>query len=152
MTRSIVRVLVIALAACSASRVGPQQGSETACRCTPDKPCWPAREDWLRFGASLHGKLEQPLSPIAACRSDFAAEACAAVIRNIKNPFYLQDQSGGTQSAGWLGAWDAATSAYAVVSDDAADIQAALNFARQHRLRLVVSGTGHDYHGRSTAQ
>ena len=151
MTRSIVRVLVIALAACSASRVGPQQGSETACRCTPDKPCWPAREDWLRFGASLHGKLEQPLSPIAACRSDFAAEACAAVIRNIINPFYLQDQSGGTQSAGWLGAWDAATSAYAVVAEDAADIQAAVNFARQHRLRLVVKGTGHDYLGRSNA-
>src|SRR5262249_49542708 len=50
-----------------------------------------------------------------------------------------------------LGAWDAATSAYAVVGEDAADIQAAVDFARRHRLRLVVKGTGHDYLGRSNA-
>ncbi len=83
---------------------------------------------------SLHGKLEQP-----------------QLIRNSKNPFYLQDQPGGTQSTGWLGAWDAASSAYAVAAEDAADIVAAVNFARQHKLRLVIKGTGHDYLGRSNA-
>src|SRR5216684_3162426 len=104
------------------------------CRCTPDKPCWPAPAEWERLGASLHGKLEQPRPPLAS-----------------KNPFYLQDQPGGTQSTGWLGAWNTASSAYAVAAEDADDIVAAVNFARQHRLRLVIKATGHDYLGRSNA-
>ncbi len=79
------------------------------------------------------------------------AEPCAAAMRNSKNPFYLQDHPGGTQSAGWLGAWNAAASAYAVAAEDAADIVASVNFARQNRLRLVIKGTGHDYLGRSNA-
>jgi FAD/FMN-containing dehydrogenase len=103
------------------------------------------------LGAGLHGKLEQPQSPLAPCRSDAAGEACAAAIRDSKNPFYLEDQAGGTQSAGWLGAWNAASSAYAVAAEDAGDIVATVNFAREHRLRLVIKGTGHDYLGRSNA-
>jgi len=151
MARLAVCLVVVALAGCPASRIPPGQAAAPTCRCAPGKPCWPAPDDWQRFGASLHGKLEQPQSPIAPCRVDFAGEACASVVRNIKNPFWLQDQSGGTQSAGWLGAWEAATSAWAVVAEDAADIQAAVDFARQRRLRLVVKGTGHDYLGRSNA-
>jgi FAD/FMN-containing dehydrogenase len=52
---------------------------------------------------------------------------------------------------GWLGAWNAAPSAYAVVAESPDDIAAAVNFAREHRLRLVIKGTGHDYLGRSNA-
>lgn len=121
------------------------------CRCSPDTPCWPSPADWQRFGASLHGKLEQPRSPLAPCRVDAAGEACAAALRDSRNPFYLQDQPGGTQSTGWLGAWTAAPSAFAVVAKDAGDIAAAVSFAREHRLRLVIKGTGHDYLGRSSA-
>lgn len=85
------------------------------CRCSPATPCWPLPADWQRFGASLHGKLEQPRSPLAPCRVDAAGEACAAALRDSRNPFSLQDQPGGTQSTGWLGAWTAAASAFAVV-------------------------------------
>src|SRR5258706_12141328 len=80
------------------------------CRCGPSEPCWPSQADWRRFGAGLHGKLEVPESPFAPCRNDAAGEACAAAMRNAKNPYLLQDQSGVTQSAGWLGAWNAAPS------------------------------------------
>src|SRR5260370_36305469 len=83
--------------------------------------------------------------------SDAAGEACAAAIRNAKNPYYLQDQAGGTQSTGWRGTWTAAQSAYAVVAEDSADIQAAVDFARRNGLRLVIKGTGHDYLGRANA-
>jgi FAD/FMN-containing dehydrogenase len=72
-------------------------------------------------------------------------------MKSARNPFYLQDQPGGTESTGWLDAWTAATSAYAVVAEDAGDVMAAVSFARQHGLRLVVKGTGHDYLGRSSA-
>jgi FAD/FMN-containing dehydrogenase len=154
MTRTIATagILVASLAAgCTASRPAARTEAAAMCRCTPGKPCWPTQADWQRFGASLHGKLEQPLSPLAPCRSDAAGEACAAAIRNSKNPFYLQDQAGGTQSTGWLGAWSAASSAYAVAAEDSGDIMAAVDFARRYGLRLVIKGTGHDYLGRSNA-
>jgi FAD/FMN-containing dehydrogenase len=136
---------------CAARRIAAQQEPAPVCRCTPDKPCWPTQMEWEQLGASVHGKLEKPESPLAPCRSDAAGEACAAAMRNSTNPFYLQDQPGGTQSAGWLGAWSAAPSPYAVAAEGAADVVEAVNFAREHRLRLVVKGTGHDYLGRSNA-
>jgi hypothetical protein len=152
MNKTFRAVLVASLfAGCTASRPAGRPEAAAMCRCTPDKPCWPAAADWQRFGAGLHGKLEQPHSPLEPCRSDVAGEACAAAIKNAKNPFYLQDQAGGTQSTGWLGAWTAATSAFAVVAEDASDIAAAVDFARRHGLRLVIKGTGHDYLGRSNA-
>ncbi|MGZ6125697.1 MAG: FAD-dependent oxidoreductase [Myxococcales bacterium] len=154
MTRPIpaAGILVACLAvACAASRRASVPEAAAMCRCTPGDPCWPAPADWERFGATLHGKLEQPGSPLAPCQSDAAGEACAAAIKSSKNPFYLQDQPGGTQSTGWLGGWTAAQSAYAVLAEDGEDIAKAVDFARQHRLRLVIKGTGHDYLGRSNA-
>ncbi|GJC99261.1 FAD binding domain-containing protein [Colletotrichum higginsianum] len=43
-----------------------------------------------------------------------------------------------------------ATVPYAVDASGPADVQAALRFADQHNVRLVVRNTGHDYNGRST--
>ena len=150
---SLTRLMVATLLAsgCAARRPAAQPEPAPLCRCTPEKPCWPTRDDWQSFAATLHGKLEQPQSPLAPCRSDAAGEACASALRSSRNPFYLQDQPGGTESTGWLGAWTAASSAYAVVAEDATDVVAAVNFARRYRLRLVVKGTGHDYLGRSSA-
>ncbi len=42
-------------------------------------------------------------------------------------------------------------SPYAVAAESASDIAAAVNFARDKGIRLVVKGTGHDYLGRSNA-
>ncbi len=155
MNRLIVpRLLLLAALAnggCTANRRAAQEEAAPICRCTPNQPCWPSQSEWQRFGASLRGKLIQPQSPLAPCRTDATSESCLAAISASKNPFYLQDQAGGTESAGWLGAWSAAPSAYAVAAENAADVAAAVNFARDHRLRLVIKGTGHDYLGRSSA-
>ncbi len=40
---------------------------------------------------------------------------------------------------------------YAVAARNAADIAAAVNFARENHLRLVVKGGGHSYQGTSNA-
>jgi FAD/FMN-containing dehydrogenase len=119
--------------------------------CKPGEPCWPTERDWQELRSRLRGALEDARSPLAPCRATATSEACATAIRNMKNPFYLQDQAGGTESAGWLGAWAAAPSVYAVAAESAEDVAAAVDFARAHRLRLVVKGTGHDYLGRSNA-
>ena len=73
------------------------------------------------------------------------------MLQNIRNPFYIGDQAGGTQVSGWLDAWTPAPSVYAVKARQAADVAAAVNFARTHNLRLVVKGGGHSYLGTSNA-
>jgi FAD/FMN-containing dehydrogenase len=73
------------------------------------------------------------------------------VLKNIRNPIYIGDQPAGTEVSGWLDAWTPAPSAYAVAARNAADVGAAVNFARENNLRLVVKGAGHSYLGTSNA-
>src|SRR5678816_4378099 len=146
--------LAMLAAGCGTARhhEAPGRAAELAqAWCKPGEPCWPAERDWQELRSRLRGALEDAGSPLAPCRATPTGEACATAIRNMKNPFYLQDQAGGTESAGWLGAWAAAPSVYAVAAESAEDVAAAVDFARAHRLRLVVKGTGHDYLGRSNA-
>ena len=46
---------------------------------------------------------------------------------------------------------ESSPSVWAVAARTTADVVAAVNFARQHRLRLVVKGGGHSYQGTSNA-
>ena len=52
---------------------------------------------------------------------------------------------------GWANAWATKPSVYAVAARNAQDIAAAVNFARENHLRLVVKGGGHSYQGTSNA-
>ncbi|HEY9663640.1 MAG TPA: FAD-binding oxidoreductase, partial [Allocoleopsis sp.] len=54
-------------------------------------------------------------------------------------------------TSGWIDAWISEPSAYIVAAKQTEDVVAAVNFARQHHLRLVVKGGGHSYHGTSNA-
>src|SRR5262249_51435158 len=68
-----------------------------------------------------------------------------------QNPFYHGDRGPLTQTLGWTDAWTSQASAYAVLAQSGADVAAAVNFAREHRVRLVVKGGGHSYVGGSNA-
>ena len=146
--------MVAALVGCAAAKPADEPGRAVApvvARCRPGESCWPSESDWQQLRALLRGSLEPVHSPLEPCKADPATDACQAALRGAKNPFYLQDQPGGTESSGWLDAWTAAPSVYAVAAETAGDVAAAVNFARAHHLRLVVKGTGHDYLGRSNA-
>jgi FAD/FMN-containing dehydrogenase len=69
----------------------------------------------------------------------------------MKNPYFIGEQPGGTQTSGWIDAWTSAPSAYAVAVRSTEDVVAAVNFARENNLRLVVKGGGHSYQGTSNA-
>src|SRR5208283_147313 len=119
-------------------------------RIRPSDPVWPSEDLWKSLSDSLQGELIRVKSPLAACVGS-PANACAPVFHQLKNPYYLGDEVGLTQSLGWIGAWTSEPSVYAIAAKSTADVVAAVNFARTHNLRLVVKGGGHSYQGSSNA-
>jgi FAD/FMN-containing dehydrogenase len=120
-------------------------------RVRPTDPQWPGADSWAKLRAAVGGNLLEPEALFAACQKDANGAACAEVLGNFRNPFYIGDQPAGTEVSGWLDAWTPAPSAYAIAAHSAADVAAGVNFAREHNLRLVVKGTGHSYLGTSNA-
>ena len=74
---------------------------------------------------------------------------CQTALQNVRNPYFVGDQPGGTMTVGWFEGWMSAPSTYAVAAETTDDVIAAVNFARENRLRLVVKGGGHSYQGTS---
>lgn len=120
-------------------------------RVRPGDPAWPSAAQWQTLSDAAGGNLIRVQPVFAACAADAKSGDCARVMGNMRNPFYLGDQPGGTQVSGWLDAWSPKGSTYAVKVRNAADVAAAVNFARERRLRLVVKGAGHSYQGTSDA-
>jgi FAD/FMN-containing dehydrogenase len=120
-------------------------------RFRPSDAQWPSAANWERLGQAVEGNLLRPKALLAPCENEPTGVACADVTKNLRNPFYLGDQVSGTQVSGWLDAWTPAPSAYAVAARNARHVAAAVNFAREHNLRLVVKGAGHSYLGTSNA-
>ncbi len=116
-------------------------------RVRPGDPGWPSVSDWSRLNKKVAGRLIVPRSPLAGC----VPESCRGAFDSLKNPFYLGDEPALTQTSGWVDAWTSQQSAYAVAAANTQDVIAAVNFARDHRLRLVVKGGGHSYQGTSQA-
>src|SRR4029077_18905232 len=116
-------------------------------RVRPTDPGWPSAAAWDALKQQGGGRLIPVTSPLAPCLDAPNSAACAARFAEIQNPYFLAEQPGGTQLSGWLDAWTPAPSVYAVAAQKAEDVSAAVDFAREHRLRLVVKGTGHSYLG-----
>ena len=118
-------------------------------RVRPSDPSWPVEESWQRLKESVGGRLIKVRSPLADCLDAPQSDACAAVFKELKNPYYIGDEVGLTQTLGWLDGWTSEPSAYAIAARHTKDVVAAVNFARDNKLRLVVRGGGHSYQGTS---
>jgi FAD/FMN-containing dehydrogenase len=135
----------------SALAPGASVAAQTQTRVRPGDPAWPSDERWNQLGREMEGRLVKVRSPLAACAGGSSDAACAEVFKELKNPCYLGDEVGLTQSLGWVGAWTSQPSVYAVAAEKTGDVVAAVNFARKNNLRLVVKGGGHSYQGSSNA-
>lgn len=123
----------------------------TLTRRRPGDALWPSKAAWERLNRETGGNLMRVAFPLDACKSAPQSTECATLFKNLRNPYFIGDNAGLTQTLGWTDAWTTQPSAYAVAAKSAADIAAAVSFARENDLRLVVKGGGHSYLGTSNA-
>jgi FAD/FMN-containing dehydrogenase len=134
--------------------LGPRRSAaatRSLSRVRPADSEWPSEASWDRLSQEIRGKLVKVQSPLAACMDAPSSPSCAHIFKELKNPYYLGDEVGLTQSLGWVDGWTSRPSAYAVAAQTTDDVVAAVNFARENNLRLVVKGGGHSYQGTSNA-
>jgi FAD/FMN-containing dehydrogenase len=129
----------------NATRVG------AGIRRRPSDANWPSQAAWKRLNDEVDGNLIPVEFPIEACVKDTGSAGCQNLFNNIHNPYYIGDQPGLTQTLGWVDAWVSKPSVYLVAASNTDHIAAAVNFARENDLRLVVKGGGHSYQGTSNA-
>jgi hypothetical protein len=120
-------------------------------RVRPGDPAWPSPEKWKQLADQVGGALVEVRSPFARVRRRAHQRRLHAVLQVGQEPVRLGDDVALTQTFGWVDAWKSSPSVYAVAARNTADVAAAVNFARQNALRLVVKGGGHSYQGTSNA-
>ncbi|MGH8616067.1 MAG: FAD-binding oxidoreductase [Burkholderiales bacterium] len=118
-------------------------------RSRPGDRTWPSAAEWDRLNQAVGGQLSRVESPLMTCATAPGGTACNELFRNMKNPYFIGDSPALTQTVGWVDGWSSAPSVYALAARTTADVVAAVNFAREHRLRLVIKGGGHSYQGTS---
>ena len=129
----------------------PLFASTTPHRRRPSDADWPTPSAWKRLNDAVDGNLIRVDFPLNVLKSDPTGSAARELKKNLKNPYYIGEQPGLTETLGWLDAWSTKPSVYAVAARNANDIAQAVNFARENNLRLAVKGGGHSYQGNSNA-
>ncbi|KAH6628195.1 hypothetical protein F5144DRAFT_654272 [Chaetomium tenue] len=153
--KSVARA--IALAGC-AVKVGSSQ-----CLSLPGDPNWPNTTLWGKLNSTVGGRLVATVPIGSVCHEpNYDPVACTLLQQKWMVPGTHSETSSSVMQPYFANqSCDPFTSAstpcelgnyvsYAVNVSGAADIQAAVNFARTNKVRLVVRNTGHDYFGRST--
>jgi FAD/FMN-containing dehydrogenase len=125
--------------------------SGTRARVRPGDAGWPSETQWNELRKQVGDALIIVQSPLTTCLNAPDSADCQQLFKALKNPYFLGDEVGLTQSLGWVDAWTSMPSVYAVAARNTNDVIAAVNFARQNNLRLVVKGGGHSYQGTSNA-
>ncbi|KAH8892559.1 FAD-binding domain-containing protein [Thozetella sp. PMI_491] len=138
----------------------PPSGS---CRAFPGTSEWPSDGEWKELNDTLNGALLKPIPVAAACYKGphYNAARCDFLLNNASSThFYLDDPltslvpwtEGGTCMAELNPTGNCTQGGfpvYVVNATTAKHVQAAVNFARNKKLRLVIKNTGHDFGGRS---
>ncbi|KAF1999680.1 FAD/FMN-containing isoamyl alcohol oxidase-like protein MreA [Amniculicola lignicola CBS 123094] len=149
----------------------PGKLPKAKCKLFPGDAAWPNTAKWSTFNSSVGGALIKGIPPAIVCYPGpaFDEAKCQAVITGTPNSFWLMQDPIIPYEQQWLGspcpvpktvpASDSVPQyscnitsfpAYAVNATTVKHVQAAVNFARNNNIRLVIKNTGHDFLGRNT--
>ncbi|KAK4048186.1 hypothetical protein OIV83_004891 [Microbotryomycetes sp. JL201] len=129
--------------------------------CLPWQPCYPAPALFAALNESLTGLVHHrpprpPCTPTSEleqpCRSaDFLIDHPGAVMfTNFENGWDTGNATAAPVNEPGSSPHGGRMPEYLVEARSTADVQHAVRFAKEHKLRLRVLNTGHDYLGRST--
>ncbi|SCO80541.1 related to isoamyl alcohol oxidase [Fusarium oxysporum] len=150
--------------------------AEDQCRCTIHDSCWPSAKAWNSLNSTVDGHLIRYIPPGAVCyksHSSYNREACDEVIEEWpESKFHSSDPASlhtewantgctpvyengtsiyGNHEAGKQGCSRGALPAYVFNATTTDHVVAALAFAAEHNIRLVIKNTGHAGNGRLNA-
>ncbi|KAI1098424.1 FAD-binding domain-containing protein [Jackrogersella minutella] len=133
------------------------------CKVFPGDEAWPSVAEWAQLNETIDGALLKPKPSAAACYQglDFDETECMFLLTNATSSHYWLDDplvaltqwsqgstcplasnpSGNCTRGGFP--------EYVVNVTSVKHIQAAVNFARNKQIRLIIKNTGHDFGGRS---
>ncbi|KAJ4986558.1 FAD-linked oxidoreductase-like protein 18, partial [Stagonosporopsis vannaccii] len=140
-------------------------------------PCWPLEAEFAALNETLAGRLIAAVPPASVCyprREDFDEQKCNVILASwFSSSFHAADPISidwpwwannscppifpngtsvtGDASAGSKGCSIGGYPEYSVNATSYTHVVAAVNFAREYRIRLNVKSTGHSFQGRSTA-
>ncbi|KAG7437728.1 hypothetical protein NW761_013030 [Fusarium oxysporum] len=148
--------------------------AEDQCRCTIHDSCWPSAKAWNSLNSTVDGHLIRYIPPGAVCyksHPSYNGEACDEVIEEWpESKFHSSDPASlhtewanagctpvyengtsiyGDHEAGKRGCSKGALPAYVVNATTTDHVVAALAFAAEHNIRLVIKNTGHAGNGRN---
>ncbi|KAI6390015.1 hypothetical protein MCOR20_011611, partial [Pyricularia oryzae] len=139
----------------------PQQPS---CKSYPGEPTWPSEADWSRLNTTLNGRLLKPQPLGAVCAPSHPAynsNRCNTLVRSLSGTrtllddplnvltVYLEGDTCPISTSSRKPCTQGGFPVYVVNASTVAHVQAAVNFARNRNIRLIVKNTGHDFGGRS---
>ncbi|KAK4183273.1 hypothetical protein QBC35DRAFT_526198 [Podospora australis] len=142
----------------------PSQYDGPRCKVNPQDPDWPTDAEWAQLNTTIHGRLLKPTPAPAVCYPgpQYNATVCQFLQTEARGTrFWLNDPlsvlwtwtQGNTCLAVANSTGKSCTQGgfptYVVNATKDRHVQAAVNFARNKNLRLIIKNTGHDFLGRS---
>ena len=103
--------------------------------------------DWAPLRRAVGDRLIPVESPLLRAKQSQAD--AASLFRRLKNPYWIGDEAGLTQTLGWVDAWTSRPSLMAVAAKGPQDVAEAIHFSARNHVPLVVKGGGHSYFGNS---
>ncbi|KAI7553012.1 hypothetical protein KC331_g1517, partial [Hortaea werneckii] len=149
-----------------ASGPGSHGDAEARCKVYPGDPAWPSLGEWELLNRTLDGALIKGVPAADVCYFNGTARhdesACAKLAANWTSSYaHLDDpiemfspvyQGLTCQPPSWYdsgGCTQGGYPTYTVNVSTTAQLQVAVNFARNQGLRFVIKNTGHDFSGKS---
>ncbi|KAK4119144.1 FAD-binding domain-containing protein [Parathielavia appendiculata] len=141
----------------------PRTTTTARCRAWPGSNDWPSDSEWQQLNTSLGGALLKPLPPASACYQgdQYNESTCRWLVNQAGRTHFWLDDPLSTLTQWPQGSTCTLVShpqgsctrggfpEYVVNATTVKQVQAAVNFARNKNLRLVIKNTGHDFGGRS---